>query len=102
MVTEGVPTTIKEIHFSGNTAASESTLRGLMKTKVQYLFDSGVFQESKLEEDKTAIIAYYTDHGYVDAKIDKITRTVQTQQRRWPESDKFWNADGKSGQISRR
>ena len=82
VVTEGVPTTIKEIHFSGNTLASESTLRGLMKTKVQYLFDSGVFQESKLEEDKTAIIAYYTDHGYVDAKIDNITRTVQTQQGR--------------------
>ena len=62
--------------------ASESTLRGLMKTKAQYLFDSGVFQEAKLEEDKTAIIAYYTDHGYVDAKIDRITR-VQTQGRNY-------------------
>ena len=82
VVTEGVPTTIKEIHFSGNTLASESTLRGLMKTKAQFLFDSGVFQESKLEEDKAAIVAYYTDHGYVDAKIDNITRTIQTQQGR--------------------
>ncbi len=81
-VSEGTPTTIKEIHFSGNTFASEGTLRGVMKTKVQYLFDSGVFQESKLEEDKAAIIAYYTDRGYVDAKIDNITRTIQTQQSR--------------------
>ena len=81
-ISEGVPTTIKEIHFSGNTFASESTLRGVMKTKTQSLFDSGVFQESKLEEDKTAIIGYYTDRGYVDAKIDQITRTVQTQQGR--------------------
>jgi outer membrane protein insertion porin family len=81
-VSEGTPTTIKEIRFSGNTFASESTLRGVMKTKAQYLFDSGVFQESKLEEDKTAIVAYYTDRGYVDAKIDNITRTVQSQQGR--------------------
>ena len=82
IVSEGIPTTIKEIHFSGNSFASESTLRGVMKTKVQYLFDSGVFQESKLEDDKAAIIAYYTDRGYVDAKIDNITRTVQSQQGR--------------------
>jgi outer membrane protein insertion porin family len=81
-VSEGVPTTIKEIRFSGNTFASESTLRGVMKTKAQFLFDSGVFQESKLEDDKAAIVAYYTDRGYVDAKIDNITRTVQTQQGR--------------------
>ncbi len=81
-VAEGVPTTIKEVRFSGNKFASESTLRGLMKTKPQALFDSGVFQESKLEEDKTAIVAYYTDHGFVDAKIDKVTRDVQTLQGR--------------------
>ncbi|HET6451536.1 MAG TPA: outer membrane protein assembly factor BamA, partial [Spirochaetia bacterium] len=81
-VAEGVPTTIKEIHFVGNTFASESTLRGVMKTKAQFLFDSGVFQESKLEEDRTAILAYYTDRGYVDAKIDQITRTIQNQQGR--------------------
>ena len=79
-VTEGLATTIKEIRFSGNHFASESTLRGLMKTKPQSLFDSGVFQESKLEEDKAAIVAYYTDHGFVDAKIDKVTRDVQTQE----------------------
>jgi outer membrane protein insertion porin family len=81
-VAEGVPTTIKEVRFSGNKFASESTLRGLMKTKPQALFDSGVFQESKLEEDKAAITAYYTDHGYVDAKIDKVTREIQTIEGR--------------------
>jgi outer membrane protein insertion porin family len=81
-VSEGTPTTIKEIRFSGNTFASESTLRGVMKTKAQFLFDSGVFQESKLEADKATILAYYTDRGYVDAKIDQITRDVQSQEGR--------------------
>jgi outer membrane protein insertion porin family len=81
-VSEGTPTTIKEIRFSGNTFASESTLRGVMKTKAQFLFDSGVFQESKLEGDKATIVAYYTDRGYIDAKIDQITRDVQSQDGR--------------------
>ena len=81
-VSEGAPTTIKEVRFSGNKFASDSTLRGLMKTKPQFLFDSGVFQESKLEDDKTAIVNYYTDHGFVDAKVDNVTREVQAQQGR--------------------
>ena len=81
-ISEGTPTTIKEIDFSGNGYASASTLRGVMKTKAQFLFDSGVFQESKLEEDKAAIIAYYTDRGFVDAKVDNVERSVQSQQGR--------------------
>ncbi|HUI72821.1 MAG TPA: POTRA domain-containing protein, partial [Spirochaetia bacterium] len=75
-INEGLATTIKEVRFSGNHFASESTLRGLMKTHPPSLFDSGVFQESKLEEDKAAIVAYYTDHGFIDAKVDKVTQEV--------------------------
>jgi outer membrane protein insertion porin family len=78
-VTEGLATTIKEVRFSGNHFASESTLRGLMKTHPPSLFDPGVFQESKLEDDKAAIVAYYTDHGYIDAKVDKVTQEVTSK-----------------------
>ena len=81
-IAEGTPTTIKEIDFSGNVYASASTLRGVMKTTAQFLFDSGVFQESRLEEDKAAIVAYYTDRGFVDAKVENVTRTVQSEQGR--------------------
>ena len=73
-ISEGLATTIKEIRFSGNHFASESTLRGLMKTKPPSLFEPGIFQESKLEDDKAAIIAYYTDHGFIDAKVDQVTQ----------------------------
>ena len=79
-INEGLATTIKEIRFSGNHFASDSTLRGLMKTKPPSLFDSGVFQESKIEDDKAAIVAYYTDHGFVDAKVDQVTREVSKQE----------------------
>jgi outer membrane protein insertion porin family len=81
-VVEGMPTTIKEVRFSGNTFASENTLRGLMKTKAQFLFDTGVFQESTLETDKTAIVNYYADRGFIDAKIDNVDRSIETQTGR--------------------
>jgi outer membrane protein insertion porin family len=79
-ISEGSQTTVKEVRFSGNAFASESSLRNLMKTKPPFLFDTGVFQESKLEEDKKAIIDYYTDHGYIDSKIERVDRQVQSQQ----------------------
>ncbi len=78
-MSEGSQTTVKEVRFSGNAFASESTLRNVMKTKSPFLFDSGVFQESKLEEDKTALVEYYTDHGYPDIKIEKIDRELQSE-----------------------
>ena len=81
-VNEGLATTIKEIRFSGNHFASEGTLRGLMKTKPPTLFDSGVFQESKLEDDKAAIIAYYTDHGFIDAKVDQVTQEISKKDKK--------------------
>jgi outer membrane protein insertion porin family len=80
-VLEGIQTAIRSIKFSGNTFASESTLRKIMKTKVQALFSSGVFQEVKLEEDLQKIVEYYGEHGYVDAKIEKVDRSVQRDDK---------------------
>ena len=81
-IVEGLPTTIREVRFSGNSFASESTLRNLMKTKPQALFNSGVFQEAKLAEDTQAIVDYYGDHGYVDAKVERVERTIDMQEGR--------------------
>ncbi len=77
-VSEGLPTTIREVRFSGNAFASATTLRNLMKTKAQGLFDPGVFQEQKLAEDSAAIVEYYGSKGFVDAKIERVERTIET------------------------
>ncbi len=79
-ISEGVQTTIKEIRFSGNSFASESTLRNLIKSKPQAFLSSGSFQEAKLEEDKKAVVTYYSDHGYVDAKVERIDREIQSKE----------------------
>ncbi len=80
-IVEGVQTAIRAITFSGNSFASESTLRRLMKTKAQSLFSSGLFQEAKLEEDLASIKEYYGKHGFVDVKIDKVDRTVEREEK---------------------
>ncbi len=79
-VDEGNQTIVKQIKFSGNTYASDSTLRGVIKSKEQSLFNSGVYQESLLEQDKQLIQKYYEDRGYVDAKVTDITKDFQNDE----------------------
>ena len=67
-VVEGGQVSLKTIKFSGNSSVSEKTLKGQMTLKEAALFQSGAFQESKLEESKKAIIDYYQSKGFVDAK----------------------------------
>jgi outer membrane protein insertion porin family len=84
-VVEGFEVTVEEIRFVGNEFASESTLRGRMRTKKRSLFESGAFREVTLQEDEEIIEAYYASHGYVDAVVDRIERELvldADQQRR--------------------
>lgn len=76
-IKEGYKNSIRKIQFSGNQFASESTLRGLLKSKEQALFEPGTFMDENLELDKQAIIKYYHDNGFVDAKIVDIKKTVE-------------------------
>ncbi len=68
-IVEGSQTRIKNISFSGNTFASENTLKGQLKSKQQSFFTTGIYKESRIEEDKAALLKYYMDSGYIDAKI---------------------------------
>ncbi|MCX7031415.1 MAG: outer membrane protein assembly factor BamA [Spirochaetes bacterium] len=77
-VIEGAQTKIRQVLFSGNVWASESTLRSKMDTKPPSLFDSGVFQASKLEADKQKIVDYYADHGFLDAQVERVEKTVES------------------------
>lgn len=77
-VVEGAQTKIREVRFSGNAWASESTLRSKMDTKPPSLFDSGVYQAAKLEADRQKIVDYYADHGFIDARVDRIEKTAET------------------------
>ena len=79
-VEEGNQVTIREIRFSGNTFASDSTLRGTMESKEQSLFNRGRFQESQLEQDRQRIERYYRERGFVDAEVVEINREFERDE----------------------
>ncbi len=79
-IDEGSQTRVTQILFSGISFASESTLKRTMKTKERSLFHSGVYQESKVAEDRQAIQTYYWDRGYIDAKVTDVVKDVKKNE----------------------
>ncbi len=61
---------IRKIIIEGNRAISAKRLKRQMKNKEKSLFRSGKFDEEKWEKDKEAILSYYANHGYPEARID--------------------------------
>ncbi len=75
-IEEGEQTKISEIRFSGNSFASDSTLRKKLETKKQSLFSKGVYLESKIEEDIQNIVKYYGEKGFIDAEVSNVEKEV--------------------------
>ena len=76
-VAEGSQVAVREIRFSGNTAVSSQTLKGKLSLKESGFLQAGAFQESKLEDDKKAIVDYYKSRGYVDAAVEDVVRSYE-------------------------
>lgn len=72
-IKEGEKLRIEEIAFEGNKAFSDKQLRGQLRTKsygfFSFLTGSGKFNEELFKADLDKIIAFYVDHGYIDAKV---------------------------------
>jgi len=74
-IKEGEKVRIGAITFEGNKAFPDKKLRKKMSTKQKGFFRSGSFDSEKYLEDKDKVIAFYKEHGYIDAVIlgDSIT-----------------------------
>ena len=80
-VTEGSQTRVDSISFSGNTFASDTTLKGKLESKEESFFSKGIFQDGLVEKDKAAIEKYYHDSGYIDMKIiDVVINRVEKEK----------------------
>lgn len=77
-VAEGKQTIVSEVAFQGNTAVSEKALKGVLVTKPVKFLVKGIFTESALEEDKAAIMRFYGERGYVDARVENIIRDIDS------------------------
>lgn len=73
-IEEGRQLKVGEILFEGNSAIATNVLQKELSLKVQSLFNSGNFSESKLAADLQAIQLVYLTRGYVDMKITDVRR----------------------------
>lgn len=74
-IREGRRLLIQKISFEGNSAFSDSELRGLMSTKekwfLSFITNRGVMDQDILTNDVAILSSYYYDHGYINHKIDE-------------------------------
>src|SRR5262249_52965231 len=73
VVTEKPPVYVTKIDFTGNKAFSSSELRGQLDTTthnfLSFVTHAGVLDPKKLQEDTERLIAFYGDHGYLNAHV---------------------------------
>ncbi|MCX8023422.1 MAG: outer membrane protein assembly factor BamA [Syntrophorhabdaceae bacterium] len=64
---------VRRITFTGNKVFKENKLKDYMKTKEKGIFSwftgSGILDEDSLEDDRKNIEAFYSDNGYIKAKV---------------------------------
>lgn len=75
-ISEGDQLSISSISFEGNQFVSDATLRGVMALQERTILNRGLFQAALLESDRLAIERYYSQQGYVDARVVDIAQEV--------------------------
>jgi outer membrane protein insertion porin family len=70
-IVEGRRITIDKVVIQGNKGLSDRQVKGVMQVQErQYFILRGTLQRQKLDEDVERIIAFYNDHGYVQARVE--------------------------------
>lgn len=73
-VREGPRTKVVDIRFEGNASFTPDELRTALKTKTAWLLNSAPLDSEVLEQDAAALVAFYRDRGYLDARADRAVR----------------------------
>ncbi len=68
-ISEGKQSKIDLIEFEGNTLYSSNSLKRVLNSKEQSLFNKGNYSETSIQQDKNAILQYYRERGYIEATI---------------------------------
>jgi outer membrane protein insertion porin family len=71
VVNEGGKLKVKSITAAGNKVFAVDKIKGVMDTKEEGWFQSGVFDDAKYVEDLKKVLKTYYQEGYVKAKIGK-------------------------------
>lgn len=69
-ITEGEKIVVRDIIFTGVEAFKPKKLASIMQTKTkQWIFRSGVLKQEEFLQDKSRIVAFYNENGYMDAEV---------------------------------
>ncbi len=77
-ISEGKQSKIDQILFEGNDTYSSSSLKRVLTSKEQSLFHKGEYAEANILLDKKAILQYYSERGFIDAKITDVKLSVDS------------------------
>ncbi len=84
VIEEGKKIYIKEISFTGNNNFDADDLEDVIETSTKgffsWLTESGLLNKDKLNQDSTRIVAFYHNHGFLEAKVGE---PVVTQEEEW-------------------
>ncbi len=78
IIDEGKQSKINQLQFTGNEIYSSNSLKRVLTSKEQSLFNKGDYSEANILLDKDAIKKYYRKRGYVDCKITDVDVAVDT------------------------
>jgi len=79
-IDEGNQISIETITFVGNEFATDSALRSEIQLRERSLFNKGVFEAAKLEQDRNRIRRFYNQAGYIDAEVVDVEQQVRTDE----------------------
>lgn len=71
-VTEAERIRVTDIRFEGNESFKPGEIKAQIKTSVAGIFNKGVLDEERLNEDVAAIAKFYRDRGYIDVEVDRL------------------------------
>jgi outer membrane protein insertion porin family len=84
IINEGKKIFIKEISVEGNATFTDKELLGEIETDekwfMSWLTDAGLLDMNKIQQDAQKIVAYYNNHGFLEAKVGE---PQITQQEEW-------------------
>jgi outer membrane protein insertion porin family len=73
-ITEGPKVKIRSVDFVGNNKIKDGKLARQMKENkghgmFSFILGNGTYKSDKFEEDADKVVAYYRDHGYIEARV---------------------------------
>ncbi len=82
-ITEGRRITIDRIVIEGAKGLTPGQIKTVMATQErQYFILRGIVHRQRLEDDLERILAFYNDHGYIQARLESHTITVDRARAR--------------------